>query len=73
MNVVISAWSDLTGDCPIRAVVANGNEAAIVYGSGAGIGELDLDYAAMRNLVKVTADALAEMDERAGREQERAC
>ena len=67
MTYVISAWADLSGDCPIRSVVDNGNRATIIYETDRAIGELDLDRPAMRILAKLTADALAEMDEHAER------
>lgn len=67
MNYVISAWADLSGDCPIRSVVSSGNHASIIYGGGSAVGELDLDRRAVRMLATLTADALVEMDERAER------
>lgn len=58
----VVSWASAHADCPMRFKITNRGEMVITLGSGSNEFELSLDGGALRTLVRLGTEALAEMD-----------
>lgn len=58
----VVSWASASADCPMRYKITNSDELVIIFGSGTNEFELALDDGALRALVELSAEALAEID-----------
>lgn len=58
----VVSWASAHADCPIRYTINSPKEMVIVFGSGTNEFEFSLDTGALRTLVRLGTEALAEMD-----------
>lgn len=57
----VVSWASAHADCPMRHTINTRDEMVIIFGSGPNEFELSLDSGALRALVRLGAEALAEM------------
>lgn len=61
----VVSWASAHANCPMRYKINNSDEMVIIFGSGQHEFEFSFDDGAFRALVRLAAEALAEMQARA--------
>jgi hypothetical protein len=60
----VVSWASAHANCPMRYTIANVDEMVIIFGSDQHEFEFSLDKSALRTLVQLGTEALAEMSTR---------
>lgn len=58
----VMSWASALERCPMRYSISGSDNVSFTFGSGGDIFEFAFDAGALRNLLKLGADALQEMD-----------
>jgi len=58
----VVSWASAHADCPLRYKITSPGELVVTFGSGSNEFELSLDHGALRALVQLGTEALAELD-----------
>ncbi len=65
----VMSWASALERCPIKYSISGSANVSFIFGSGGDIFEFSFDAGVLRNLLKLGADALQEMDAQAVQEE----
>lgn len=63
-SLKVGTWAMADGRCPMRSIVNDGDDVTFVFGSGTDEFEFAFDADALRKLLTLGTQALAEMESR---------
>jgi hypothetical protein len=64
----VVSWASANEQCPMKVIANGSDEVTFIFGSGRNEFEFAFDAGALRNLVKLGAEALREMEARQAQE-----